>query len=471
MTTNADKNDLRRTKIVATWGPAIASDDALRDAISAGVDVFRLNFSHSTHEEFAEAIPRIRAAAKAQGVTVALLQDIQGPRIRTGLLPDGAPITLETGATVTIAPGEQLSSPDHVYVTYPRFVDDVNEGQRILIADGTIILRATKVNSSSVTATIEHGGTLGEHKGINLPDSEVSAEPLTEKDIDDLRFGAEMDVDYVALSFVRRASDMEACRAVIQSFGRQTPIISKIEHPLAIENLESVLAASDAVMVARGDLGVEVSPARVPLLQKLIIRRANEMGIPVITATQMLESMIDSPIPTRAEASDVANAILDGTDAVMLSGETAVGGFPIQTIATMANIAVETERAERVPGRFHSEGQPYLIAESAVSLASGIGAKAILVFTRSGQTAQTASLYRPDLPIYALTPEEATARKLALWYAIHPILGPDMTDLDEMLEYGSTTLKNQGAVATGETIVLIGSSPIGPPNLINVRVV
>ena len=302
MTTNLGKNDLRRTKIVATWGPAIASDDVLRKAIAAGIDVFRLNFSHSTHEEFAQAIPRIRAMAKELGKTVALLQDIQGPRIRTGLLPGGEPIALETGATVTIAPGDELGSPEHVYVTYPRFVDDVDEGQRILIADGTIILRATKVNRGSVVATIEHGGMLGEHKGINLPDSQVSADPLTEKDVDDLRFGAEMDVDYVALSFVRRASDLEACREVIQGFGRKTPIISKIEHPLAIENLESVLAASDGVMVARGDLGVEVSPARVPLLQKRIIRRANEVGIPVITATQMLESMIDSPIPTRAEA-------------------------------------------------------------------------------------------------------------------------------------------------------------------------
>ncbi|MDA1035712.1 MAG: pyruvate kinase [Chloroflexi bacterium] len=470
MATNADKNDLRRTKIVATWGPAIASDDTLRKAISAGVDVFRLNFSHSTHEEFAQAIPRIRAMANELGANIALLQDIQGPRIRTGLLSGGTPITLETGASVTIAPGDQLGSPEHIYVTYPRFVEDVNEGQRILIADGTIILRATKVNSSSVLATIEHGGTLGEHKGVNLPDSEVSAEPLTDKDVDDLRFGAEMDVDYVALSFVRRASDIEACRKVIQGFGRKTPIISKIEHPLAIENLEEVLAASDGVMVARGDLGVEVSPARVPLLQKRIIRRANEVGIPVITATQMLESMIDSPFPTRAEASDVANAILDGTDAIMLSGETAVGGFPIQTIQTMASIAVETERAERVPSRFHSDEQPYLIAEAAVSLASGIGAKAILVFTRSGQSAQTASLYRPDLPIYALTPEEPTARRLALWYAIHPVLGPDMTELDHMLEYGSTTLKDRGAVSSGEIIVLIGSSPVGPPNLINVRV-
>lgn len=470
MTTNADKNDLRRTKIVATWGPAIAHDDVLRKAISAGVDVFRLNFSHSTHEEFAEAVPRIRAIAKELGVNIALLQDIQGPRIRTGLLPNGTPLALETGSSVTIAPGDQLGSPAHIYVTYPRFVDDVEVGQRILIADGTITLRATKVNGSSVEATIEHGGMLGEHKGINLPDSQVSADPLTDKDIDDLRFGTEMAVDYVALSFVRRASEIEACREVIRGFGYKTPIISKIEHPLAIENLEPILAASDGVMVARGDLGVEVSVARVPLLQKRIIHRANEVGIPVITATQMLESMIDSPIPTRAEASDVANAILDGTDAVMLSGETAIGSFPVQTVATMANIAVETERAERVPGRFRSEAQPYLIAESAVSLASGIGAKAILVFTRSGQTAQTASLYRPDLPIYALTPELATARKLALWYAIHPILGPDMTDVDDMLEFGSTILKSQGAVSSGETIVLIGSSPIGPPNLINVRV-
>ena len=471
MTTNAGKNDLRRTKIVATWGPAIASDDVLRKVIAAGVDVFRLNFSHATHEELARAVPRIREIAKEQHRTIALMQDIQGPRIRTGLLPDGAPVTLETGSTVTIAPGAEQGSAEHIYVTYPRFVDDVQEGQRILIADGTIMLRATKVDATVVHATVEHGGLLGEHKGINLPDSHVSADPLTDKDVDDLRFGAELDVDYVALSFVRRASDLDACREIIRGFGRETPIIAKIEHPLAIDNLEAILAATDGVMVARGDLGVEVSPARVPLLQKHIIRRANEVGIPVITATQMLESMIDSPIPTRAEASDVANAILDGTDAVMLSGETAIGSFPVQTVETMARIAVEAERAERVPSRFHSDEPPYLIAGSAVSLASSLGARAILVFTRTGLTAQTASMYRPDLPIYALTPNEATARRLALWYAVHPVLGPDMTDLEDMLAYGSATLKDRGAVSAGETIVLLGSSPIGPPNLINVRVV
>jgi pyruvate kinase len=341
------------TKIVATWGPAIAADEQIARLINAGVDVFRLNFSHANHDEIADAVPRIRALAKAAGRPISLLQDIQGPRIRTGFLPGGEPIALETGAIVEVSGNDPGTSPSAIHVTYPRIAEDVAVGHRILIADGTIILRAIAVGNGYVRAEVVHGGTLGEHKGVNLPDSPVSADPLTDKDIADLAFGADIDVDYVALSFVRRASDMNACRAVLRDLGRTTPIISKIEHPLAIENLEEILSASDGIMVARGDLGVEVSPERVPLLQKHIIHRANEVGIPVITATQMLDSMIERPLPTRAEASDVANAVLDGTDAVMLSGETAIGAFPVESVETMARIAVEAEGAEHLPARFH----------------------------------------------------------------------------------------------------------------------
>jgi pyruvate kinase len=459
----------RRTKIVATWGPALATDDRLRLAVQAGVDVFRLNFSHASHAEVAVVVPRIRAIAEEEGRVVALLQDIQGPRIRTGGLPDGKPMELATGSVVTIGAAESASSAGHIQITYPGFAQDVRAGDRILIADGTLVLRAERVTDSTVLARVEHGGALGEHKGVNLPDSHVSVNPLTEKDIADLGFGAEMDVDYVALSFVRRASDIEACKEQIRALGRDTPVISKIEHPLAIANLEAILEASDGVMVARGDLGVEVSPERVPLLQKRIIRRANEVGIPVITATQMLESMVENPTPTRAEASDVANAILDGTDAVMLSGETAIGAFPVRTVETMARIAVQAESAERPPVRFQRPGQAYEIARSAVDLGSALDAKAILVFTHSGHTAQTISLNRPDRPAYALTPSPATARRLALWYAIEPIVGPDMQDIEQLAEYGMAELRRRGAVGHGETVVLMGSSPPGPPNLINVR--
>ena len=462
-------SNLRRTKIVATWGPALASDQRLREAIRAGVDVFRLNFSHATHGEVAEVVPRIRRIAAEEGRQIALLQDIQGPRIRTGSLPDGGPITLETGSIITIGPEDGEASPSSIHVTYPAFARDVRPGDRVLIADGALVLRAIRTDGVSIHATVEHGGELGEHKGVNLPDSLVSVDPLTEKDVVDLKFGAETDVDYVALSFVRRASDVEACRALLASIGRDTPIISKIEHPLAITNLEEILKASDSVMVARGDLGVEVSPERVPLLQKHIIRRSNEVGIPVITATQMLESMVDRPTPTRAEASDVANAILDGTDAVMLSAETAVGAFPVQTIQTMGRIALHAESAERLPARFHRSEQPYQIAKSAADLASALQARALLVFTRSGRTAETLSLNRPDRTVYAVTPDPRTARRLTLWYAVEPLVGPDLQEVEQMLEFGVSALRDRNEVDAGDTVVLVGSSPPGPPNLINVR--
>jgi pyruvate kinase len=462
----------RRTKIVATWGPAAATDDGIRDLLRAGVDTFRLNFSHANDDELSEVVPRIHALAAEEHRHIALLQDIQGPRIRTGSIPDGQPVWLETGTVISInAAGGGPTDGTHVTVSYSRIAEDVSEGDRILIADGTIVLRAQAVVGDTLTALVEHGGMLGQHKGVNLPDSQVRVEPLTPKDVSDLEFGAKIDVDYVALSFVRRASDIEACRELLHGLGRQTPIIAKIEHPLAIENLEEILAVSDGVMVARGDLGVEVSPERVPLLQKHIIQRANEVGIPVITATQMLESMVDRPTPTRAEASDVANAILDGTDAVMLSAETAVGNYPVQAVETMARIAVEAESAQRLPLRFKRPEQAFLIAQSAVSLASSLEAKAVLVFTRSGQTAKTISLHKPDRPIYALTPSPATARQLSLWYAVEPYVGLDQDDIGGMLDHGIGALREHGAVVEGDTVVLMGSSPAGPPNLINVRTV
>jgi pyruvate kinase len=467
-------NGKRRTKIVATWGPAVASEERLRGLIRAGVNVFRLNFSHGTHADFEEAIPRIRAIAAEEGVHLGLLQDIQGPRIRTGLLPRGAPIELETGSTITITTAEGLGSPRRISVAYPHLTSDVLVGHRILIADGTIILRATRIDDDSVEALIEHGGLLGEHKGVNLPDSRVSADALTSKDKTDLAFGVRMGADYVAMSFVRRAEDVAACRRIVNELGADTPIISKIEHPLAIDNLEEILAASDGVMVARGDLGVEVSPERVPLLQKHIIKRANEIGLPVITATQMLESMVDRPVPTRAEASDIANAILDGTDALMLSAETAAGSFPVQAVETMVRIAHEAETAETIPVHRHRDDQPYVLARAATTLAAQLGAKALLVYTRSGKSAETLSLHRPDMPVYALTPEPQTARRLSLWYGVEAILSPLTEELEPMFEQGISTLCERGSVSPGDLVVLFGSSPVsvgGPPNLINVRIV
>ncbi len=464
----------RRTKIVATWGPAVASEERLRQLIQAGVDVFRLNFSHGSHEDFSEAIPRIRALAEAEGRHVAVLQDIQGPRLRTGSLNGKEAIDLRTGSLVTITSHDEPVSEDRFSIVYPRLTRDLRPGQRILIADGTIALRATGIEDSEVKAIVLNGGLLGEHKGVNLPDSSVSAEPLTSKDEEDLAFGVKMDVDYVALSFVRRREDVLACRRLVTRLGGHAPIVSKIEHPEAIVNLEDILAASDAVMVARGDLGVEVSAERVPMLQKHIIRRSNELGLPVITATQMLDSMIERPVPTRAEASDIANAIFDGTDALMLSGETATGKFPVHCVQTMDRIAREAESIGTQASMYPTQEQSHALARAARSLASHLEARAIMVFTRSGQTAQVLSQQRPAIPIFALSANPAVCRKLTLWYAVRPIQAELVEDVETMIEAGLAELRGRNIVDVGDRVVVVGSSPVnvgGLPNFISVRTV
>ncbi|MEE8518129.1 MAG: pyruvate kinase [Dehalococcoidia bacterium] len=461
----------RRTKIVATWGPAVASEERLRGLMAAGVDVFRLNFSHASHTEIQRAVPLVRELAAEMGHEVSLMQDIQGPRLRTGLLPRGEPVRLVAGSTISVTSHDELGSPERLCIPYPHLTDDVQPGQRILIADGTISLRVTALRDGELEATVVNGGLLGEHKGVNLPDSSVSADPLTPKDLDDLRFGVEIGVDYVAMSFVRRGSDVIACKRFISELGRDTPLIAKIEHPEAIENLEEILRESDGVMVARGDLGVEVSPERVPLLQKHIIMRANQMGLPVITATQMLESMVQRPIPTRAEASDVANAVLDGTDALMLSAETAVGDYPVEAVETMGRIALEAEAAESNRHLFNGKEPAHVLANAARELASELDARALLVFTRSGKSAETLSQQRPDLPIYALTPDEHVRRRLALWYGVSPLHAEISEDIESMIDLGLAKLRELGAVVPHDRVVFFGSMPVrigAPPNLINV---
>ncbi len=462
----------RRTKIVATWGPAVAPEPVLRRVIRAGVDVFRLNFSHATHAELEEAVPLIRRVATEEGRIIALLQDVQGPRLRTGVLGNG-PVALADGASVTIATGDEPTEPGRITIAYPRLADDLRPGHRVLIADGAIVLEVTDVDGD-ISARVVKGGSLGEHKGVNLPDTSVSMGALTEKDRRDLEFGVRLGVDFVALSFVRRREDLLDCRRLVSSLGSNTPIIAKIESPEAIANLEGILGASDGVMVARGDLGVEVSPERVPLLQKRIIRRANEMGLPVITATQMLESMVERPTPTRAEASDVANAIIDGTDALMLSAETAVGAYPLEVVETMARIAVETE-AEATP---HVDptagGQGNVLAAHARQIAEQLAARALLVFTHSGRTAELLSHERPTMSVYAVTPNPGVGRRLALWYGVAPVIAEVGRDTTVMVDYGLYLLRDRGFVDAGDRVVVVGSAPTighGPTNLITVRTV
>ncbi|MEX2599978.1 MAG: pyruvate kinase [Dehalococcoidia bacterium] len=464
----------RRTKIVATWGPTVASEERIRQLVQAGVDVFRLNFSHGTHEQFSETIPLIRSIAKEEGRHVAFLQDIQGPRLRTGILNGSKQVELKTGSTVTIVTQDGTGTSERFAIAYPRLTQDVKPGHRILIADGTIALRAAAVENGAIEATVLNGGMLGEHKGVNLPDSSVSAEPLTPKDEADLAFGVKMDVDYVALSFVRRRDDVLACRRLVARLGGRAPIISKIEHPEAITNLEEILAASDGIMVARGDLGVEVTAERVPLLQKHMIQRCNELGLPVITATQMLDSMIERPVPTRAEASDIANAIFDGTDALMLSGETAAGKFPIHAVETMARIAREAEAVDFPPLSYPTQEQSHALARGARALASHLAARAMLVFTRSGNSAQVLAQQRPTMPIYALSGSAAVCRRLMLWYGVHPIEMDLVEDVETMVQAGIRELLRRDVVDPGDRIVILGSSPVnvgGLPNFISVRTI
>lgn len=455
---------VRRAKIVATLGPA--TDGCEHALVAAGLDVARLNFSHGTHAEHARRCRAIRAAAAALERPVAVMQDLQGPKIRVGSLVDGGPVQLITEQTFTITTAETLGTSERVSCTYDRLTHDVRPGDRILMDDGHIRLRVLAVQDDDVTTTVEEGGLLAEHKGINLPGVAVSTPALTEKDRDDLRFGVlDLDVDYVALSFIRKASEMREARTLVRDMGRAIPLIAKLEKGEAIEDLDAIIDCSDGVMVARGDLGVELAPEKVPTLQKLIISRANARGIPVITATQMLESMIQSESPTRAEASDVANAVWDGSDAVMLSAETAAGKHPLLVIKMMDRIIREAETddapARRSPSR---ERQPHGYAASVTRaarvLAEGLRASAIVGFTASGRTSQLLSGERPRMPIYSFSGDEHVCRRLALWWGITPVQYPlAQQGLERNIAAMETYLLERCGASVGEIVVIAGSHP------------
>ncbi|HEU5199575.1 MAG TPA: pyruvate kinase [Ktedonobacterales bacterium] len=471
------------TKIVCTIGPASRSKEVLEQLILAGMNVARLNFSHGTHEEHAEVIARIRALSTEIRQPVAILQDLQGPKIRTGELREHQPVTLSVGAAFILTTRPIIGDASQVSTTYQNLPQDVKPGDHILLADGLLELEVTDTSPTDVYCRVLHGGALGEHKGINLPGVAVSAAALTEKDKDDLRFGVSQGVDFVALSFVRAPADLQAARDIIaemngaasskqpDSGGHTTtrerakgpPLIAKLERPEAIAHLDAILEAADGVMVARGDLGVELAPEKVPLIQKQIITRANEYGIPVITATQMLESMVSQPRPTRAETSDVANAILDGTDAVMLSEETASGHYPVEAVRMMVRIAQTTEPACKLAPRTLRHSRPTLghaVSKAAHLLAQEAAAQAIVVFTRSGRTGYLISKERPHVPIIAYTPFEQVYRQLVLWWGITPHLIPLMTNFEEMIAQVSTQIAAEGLVPQGEKVVIIGGMPV-----------
>jgi pyruvate kinase len=452
----------RRAKIVATLGPATDADGKLEALLEAGVDVVRLNFSHGTQSEHAERIRRVRAIAERLGRPVAIMQDLQGPKIRTGKLVGGKPVELERGAELRITTRPVIGTADCVSTTYQGLPGDCRPGDAVLLNDGRIRLTVLESDEAEVRTLVTDGGVLGEHKGINLPGVAVSAPAITEKDQDDLAFGLEQGVDFVALSFVREAADVQQARAFVERRGKAVPLIAKLEKPQAIEQLDAILAVSDAVMVARGDLGVELAPEEVPPLQKRIIRRANRRGIPVITATQMLESMIEEPTPTRAEASDVANSIWDGTDAVMLSAETAAGAYPIQAVEMMARIVARAEaaiRREDHDDEHHRMSHAHAISHAARALAEDLKVAAVAAFTRTGRTAELLSQDRPRVPIYAFTPNPTVYRRLALWWGVQPIMGRLAAHSEALVDEMEDALLERRTVAHGDLLVAIGALP------------
>ena len=445
----------RQTKIVATVGPATGSADALRGLIDAGVDVLRLNSSHGNQEEKAVQIETIRRLAAEAGKHVAILLDLQGPKIRVGLLPpDG--LELIEGQPVRLVSGAE--SEGTIPVTYAGLADELAVGDSIYLDDGSMRLRVEVIRAGEVEARVIDGGRLFSGKGVNLPGADLKTPAVTEKDESDLRFGLRAGVDFVALSFVRRAEDAESARRIMLEAGNVVPLIAKIEKREAVSNIDSILRAFDGVMVARGDLGVELPPEKVPTAQKQIIDKANAMAKPVITATQMLESMTHSPQPTRAEASDVANAVVDGTDAVMLSGETAIGDYPQEAVRMMDRIAREAE--QRIEPRLHAGGARRSTAlafcTAAVHLAEEVGAFGLAALTRSGRTAQTLSSLRPSMPIFALCEDGASARCLCLWHGVFPLVTGPAPALEEAWQTMTREISATGLVPEGCRIVLLG---------------
>jgi pyruvate kinase len=459
---------VRKTKIIATVGPATSSEGPLRELIAAGVDVFRLNFSHGSHDAHGEVVARIRALAAEAGRSVALLQDLSGPKIRTGLLRDHTPITLAAGDELVIAVGNFLGAPGRVSTSYEYLPSLVKPGDTLLLDDGRIELRVESSDSQQIRSVVLDGGVLGEHKGINAPGVPLPASGLTGKDKADLAFGVRAGVDFVAMSFVVSASDLHEARAALREAGApELPLVAKLERPEAIDALDDIMHACDAVMVARGDLGLEVPLESVPRVQKAICLRGRTLGVPVIVATQVFESMIKEPRPTRAEVSDAANAVGDGVDAVMLAGETAVGTYPAKAIQILDLVLRDAERTPtpRVPLEEAHVRAPHgqAICEAAVTLAERAHAAAIVAVTRGGKTAALLSALRPSTTIVAATDREPVYRRLAMAWGVEPFLADLSGDIDVAARRIGATLVERGIVPPGSAVVLVSMTPeLGP---------
>jgi len=456
----------RRAKIVCTLGPSSSTEEQIRQLLLLGMDVARLNFSLGSHHEHLQRIRAVRKTAAALGRSICVLQDLQGPKIRTSALRGHRPVSLVSGSRVTIVNREIEGTAERLGTTFKNLAQEVAPGSRILLSDGLLSLKVLKVRGEDVICEVIDGGILQEHQGINLPGAVLSAPSLTRKDRLDLAFGLSARVDAVALSFVRSAADVRAVKKAIAAAGRDTPVIAKLEKPQAIDNLEEILEVADGVMVARGDLGVEVAPEKVPIIQKHVIRRAMHWRKPVITATQMLDSMMHNPRPTRAEASDVANAIYDGTDAVMLSGETAAGLYPREAVSMMDKIVVEAEvdlRNSRHPLR-RPERQltiPQAICESVAHVAEELNMRGIAVFTASGNTAGQISKYRPMAEVYAFAHLPEVCNRLNLFWGVRPVLMPQARGVEAMVEAAETELRRTGVAGSGDIVAVVAGTRMG----------
>ncbi len=460
---------MRRAKIVCTLGPAVGTSEKIHELVEAGMDVARLNMSHGTHAEHKLSYDLVRAASDASGHGVGIIADLQGPKIRLETFAEGK-VKLANGEEFVITTRDVAGDATICGTTYKGLPGDVSAGDPILVDDGKLRLRVVRVSDTDVTTRVEVGGKISDHKGLNLPGVAVSVPALSEKDTDDLRWALRTSVDFIALSFVRSAADADPVRAIMREEGVMLPIIAKIEKPQAIENLDEVVKAFDAFMVARGDLGVECPLEDVPFLQKRVIDKARRNAKPVIVATQMLESMITNPRPTRAEASDVANAVLDGADAVMLSGETSVGEYPIETVETMARIVASTEDHE-LASMAAIDWQPRtrggVIAKAAAEVAERVGASYTVAFTQSGDSARRLARYRGTVPVLAFTPVAKVRSQLSLTWGVETFLITDVEHTDEMVMQVDEALLEIGRVSEGDQVVIIAGSPPGIPGSTN----
>lgn len=471
---------MRKTKIVCTLGPATNDKEIIKEVVEAGMDVARMNFSHGDHAEHKQRMDMVKAAEKETGKTVGIMLDTKGPEIRTGEMK-GDKIQLEAETELVITQEDVEGTTEMISVSYKDLAQDMEAGNKILIDDGLIELEVTAIDGEDVVTRVVNGGELGSRKGVNLPGVKVSLPALTEKDISDIRFGVEQGIHFIAASFVRKANDVIEIRKILEETGNEDIfIIAKIENQEGVENLDAILEVADGIMVARGDLGVEIPAEKVPIVQKIMIRKCNEASKPVITATQMLDSMIRNPRPTRAEASDVANAIYDGTDATMLSGESAAGKYPVESVKTMAQIAKEVENSESYKEKF--AGKYEFAADSvttAISLATcqtaeELGAEAVITSTGSGLTARTVSKYRPQTPIIAVTPNKRVLHQLAMTWGVSPLLAARSSTTDEMMDNAISTALEHKLIDEGDLVTITAGTPVGisgTTNLIKVDVV